>query len=155
MKVRRVKISSLFLISTFLVCCVVSNNPKDVAEHFIKASIRMDFKDAKKYATPETAKMLDFVQNITAKTKANTSTLKDMKIEMGEESIKGDDATVKYKKEGSSEEYYINLKKIDGKWLVAASTGDLTTGNDTQAGEKDAPADSSAIHNNNPHENGR
>ncbi len=128
----------------FLLSCGDSNNPKAVAGHFIKASLNMDFKEAKKYATPETAKMLDFVQNIAAKTHQNGSPFKNMKIEIGAETITGDDATVKYKKEGSKEEYDINLKKINGKWLVAVSTGDLSGGSDMQAEEKEAPADSDA-----------
>lgn len=140
------RISALFLVIFFFTYCGVSNNPKDVAEHFINASLKMDFKEAKKYATPETAKMLDFVQNIAGKTSRDSSLLKDLKIEMGEEKIDGNHATVKYRKQGSKDEsrrsfdqrdeYSITLEKINGEWLVSSGMRDLNEGN-AEAGEKE------------------
>jgi len=132
-----------FIVSLVLVACGVSNEPKKVAEHFLKASVAMDFKEAKRYATPETARMLDLIQNITAKTKVNRDKLTDVKIEMGEEIINGDHATVKYKKAGSPEEFSLDLKLIDGRWLVSA-TGDLKGEEDYEAGESPSAADSTS-----------
>ena len=142
MKRGRIEINVLFLIVIFFTCCIAANNPKDVAEHFIKASVNMDFKEAKRYATPETAKMLDLVEGIVGKTRISDSTIKKMKIEIGEETIKGDNATIKYKKDDSNKEYVINLKRINGKWLVAISMDDLNSESDLQAGEKETSPDS-------------
>jgi hypothetical protein len=140
MKNISISISVIIFILMFL-SCGVSNKPKDVAEHFVKASLKMDFKEAKKYATPETAKMLDFVQNIAGKTSHDSSLLKDIKIEMGGEAINGDHAIVKYRKEGDKEEYSLTLEKVDGNWLVSSGMNRLNEGN-AEAGEKELPADS-------------
>lgn len=136
------KYYALLFFTTLFICCGVANNPSAVAEHFIKASIAMDFKEARKYASPETVAMLDFVQNIAAKTTQHPGALKDVKVEILGETIDGDNATVKYKKEDGNEVYYLELKKMDGKWLVAMNANNMTGKSDEEAGEMEP--DSSA-----------
>ena len=104
----------------------------------------MDFKEAQKYSTPETAKLLDYVQNIVTKTNPNDSTLKKLKIEIGEETINGNDAIVKYKKDDSNKQYVINLRRLNGNWLVSTCMNELEVDSDLQAGEMETPADSVA-----------
>ena len=46
-----------------IVSCGGKNDPKTVAKSFLEASIKMDYKTAKKFATPETAKMLEMLES--------------------------------------------------------------------------------------------
>jgi hypothetical protein len=107
-----------FLIFFVLVACT-GNSPKGVAEEYLKAFNKQDYEKAKKYATEDTQKLLDMFTNLAALTP--DSLKRDLDFKVTGERIQGDTAYVEYKSEGSDKLQSLTLRKVDGKWKVAAT----------------------------------
>ena len=110
----------LLTFSLLLVSCS-SNNPKVVAEKFLKAVNKLDFAEAKKYCDKDTQDLLSLMESFSkgeeaekAKTNAHDDDFIITKVEEN-----GDKAKVYYKTKESEKETSIDLKKVDGKWLVS------------------------------------
>ncbi len=149
MKKQLRNLGTLILIGFFMACMGGSDAPKAVAEKFLKASVKMNFDEAKKYATEETGKLLDMMKQMSAMMPDSLKN-KETKITMGEEKIDGDNAVVAYKEEGKEMEQKLSLKKSEGKWLVSISKEGMGGANETSpAAETDTastqPADTSSV----------
>ena len=104
---RKILLTFSLLFGLFLVSCS-SNNPKAVAEKFLKAVNKLDFTEAKKYCDEDTQKLLSLMESF--------SKDEDSKVEEN-----GDKAKVYYKAKDSEKEVSLDLKKVDGKWLVSVN----------------------------------
>ena len=106
---------------SLLVCLLLAscsgNSPKVVAEKFLKSINKADFKEAKKYCDKETAEFIGVLEGFSKGEKAKPEDIKSFTITKVEED--GDKAKVYYKSEGSDKEESLDLKKVDGKWLVS------------------------------------
>jgi hypothetical protein len=130
MKKNLLKFGTLLVVS-LLIACSGGNNPKNVAEHFLKATQAENFEGAKKYCTEGTGKLLDMMSSFSKmgdKDKDKKEKKEDKKFIMGEEKIEGDSvATVTYKMEGNdAAEQTVKLKKVNNKWLVDISKDDMS-----------------------------
>ena len=124
----------LVLIIGFLmgvISCNNNNSPRPVAEKFIAAFQRHNFKEASKYGTKETAKMLKQLQRIEEFEKVKPE-IKAVKFIVVSEEIAVNKAIVYFKEDGSDTEEKIRLEKvnmnIDSKekeWRVALSKTDV------------------------------
>ena len=117
---RKILLTFSLLLGLFLVSCS-SNNPKVVAEKFLKAVNKLDFAEAKKYCDKDTQDLLSLMESFSkgeeaekAKTNAHDDDFTITKVEEN-----GDKAKVYYKTKESEKETSIDLKKVDGKWLVS------------------------------------
>lgn len=102
-----------------IVACVGSDNPRSIAEKFLKAMSSQDYESAKKYGTDETGKLLDMMSGITKM--SVDSAVSDLSFEILREKIEGDNAVIYYKEGGREGELQLPLVKIDGKWKVLLS----------------------------------
>jgi hypothetical protein len=100
--------------------CGSSDSPRAVAEKFLKAMGSQDFETAKKYGTEETEKLLDMMSGFSKMT-ADSIATREMKFEIINEDISGDNAIIFYKEEGRDGELQLPLVKLDGKWKVLLS----------------------------------
>ena len=119
---RKILLTFSLLCGLFLVSCS-SNNPKAVAEKFLKAVNKLDFTEAKKYCDEDTQKLLSLMESFSkdedtkkAKEKASDDDFTITKVEEN-----GDKAKVYYKAKDSEKEVSLDLKKVDGKWLVSVN----------------------------------
>ena len=117
---RKILLTFSLLLGLLLVSCS-SNNPKVVAEKFLKAVNKLDFAEAKKYCDKDTQDLLSLMESFSkgeeaekAKTNAHDDDFIITKVEEN-----GDKAKVYYKTKESEKETSIDLKKVDGKWLVS------------------------------------
>lgn len=78
------------------------NSPKVVAEKFLKAINKADFKEAKKYCDKETAEFIGVLEGFSKGEKANLKISNPFTITKVEED--GGRAKVYYKSEGSDKE---------------------------------------------------
>ena len=74
---------NILIISVLFYACGGNDNPKSVAEKFLKAMGSQNFDEAKKYGTVETEKLLDMMSGFT-KMSPDTAG-KDMKFEITHE----------------------------------------------------------------------
>jgi len=143
---RKILLTFSLLLGLFLVSCS-SNNPKVVAEKFLKAVNKLDFAEAKKYCDKNTQDLLSLMESFSKgeeadKAKANAHD-DDFIITKVEEN--GDKAKVYYKTKESEKETSIDLKKVDGKWLVSidkeqGGEEDDTTPDDAPEAQDSIPA---------------
>ena len=134
---RKILLTFSLLLGLFLVSCS-SNNPKAVAEKFLNALYNEDYTEAKKYCDKQTAEILDVLDGFAKEAqkgqedkKKDKKDKKDFKIVFTKVEENGDKAKVFYKKpkefvdeEGGDDkdqdkESSLDLKKVDGKWLVS------------------------------------
>ncbi len=108
----------LFLILG-IVACGGSDNPRSIAEKFLKAMSSQDYESAKKYGTEETGKLLDMMSGFTKMSLDSVG--KDLSFEILREKIEGDNAVIFYKEGGREGELQLPLVKTDGKWKVLLS----------------------------------
>lgn len=102
-------------------CGGSSDSPSDVATKFLTHTNKMEFKEAKEYATKSTGEVLDMIGGMAAMMpKEDPKTFKIVN-----ESIDGETATVTYRTDGKEEDETLNLVKEDGKWLVNMSKEDM------------------------------
>ncbi|MCW5898436.1 MAG: DUF4878 domain-containing protein [Flavobacteriales bacterium] len=107
-----------------------ASTPSDVASKFLDHTNKMEFKEAKKYATKATGEVLDMIGGMAAMMPKEDP--KSFKILS--EKIDGDKATVTYRTDGKEEDETLNLVKEDGKWLVNMSKEDM---NKEESGDMD------------------
>lgn len=107
-----------------------ASTPSDVASKFLGHTNKMEFKEAKKYATKATGEVLDMIGGMAAMMPKEDP--KSFKIVS--EKIDGDKATVTYRTDGKEEDETLNLVKEDGKWLVNMSKEDM---NKEESGDMD------------------
>ena len=113
-----------FTVLLFILNGCTSNNPESAARSFLEAFNENDFEEARKYATPETGKLIDLMENL--------AKLSDEKMESGEfeivdSRIDGDKAYVTYRETDSDGTTELMLKKVDGDWLVHITKEDIAT----------------------------
>lgn len=135
-------------IAAILFSCTNTNpaadSPKGVVNAFIESSRQGDIDGIRKYITEQDAKLLDMgmqflnmldsgqqkkmKEQMAEKFKEHT---KDVKIDIGNEKIDGDNATVEVSttKEGKTETQPFALKKENGQWKISLiSTGMKSSG---------------------------
>ena len=117
------------------ISCGGGDSPKSVAENFLKAMNKMDFETAKKYGSEDTGRLLDMMSGFAQM--IPDSAREEKKVEIKDEIIDGDKATVTYTQSGEPGEQTLDLVKIDGKWKVAMSK-------DSMNGQDDGSLDSGA-----------
>src|SRR6187455_1756837 len=115
---------SVALVLVTLVGCT-GNSPEKSAEKFLNAFNEKNYNEARKYATPETTKLVDLMENL-SKMSASEDSVTHPKIEVIDSKIEGDSAMVTFREKGSDETEEIKLKKIDGKWLVHITKTDIS-----------------------------
>ncbi len=123
------KISTLLLISfaiTLIASCGMGGSPKKTAKKFLTAFNERKFDEARKYATPETNKLVDLMENLTKMAQSPDSTI-GKKIDITGEKIEGDVAYVTFREEGATQDETVKLMKIDGKWLVHVTKEDIAS----------------------------
>jgi len=112
-----------------IVSCGGKSDPKSVAIGFLEASIKMDYKTAKKFATPETGKMLEMLESFPNMANDSLKNLaKDCKVIIkGEPKIEGDKCSIVATAivGDQTKVYNITLEKKDKKWLVNMSKDDI------------------------------
>lgn len=105
--------------------CNIGNTPSKSASVFLNAFNEKNYEEARNYATPETIKLIDLMENL-SKMSTSIDSVKHSKIEVVDEKIDGETAVVTFREEGSSESETVNLKKLDGKWLVHITKTDMS-----------------------------
>ena len=118
---RKILLTFSLLLGLFFVSCSGDNKPKVVAEKFLKAINKLDFAEAKKYCDKDSQELLSIMESFSkgedaekAKEKASDDDFTITKVEED-----GDKAKVYYKAKDSDKEIALDLKKVDGKWLVS------------------------------------
>lgn len=137
----------LLCMSSFLFCNK-EKSPTSAAEKFLHEVNKMNYNEAKKYCTEETAKMLDMMANLSKSTPDSIKNKKRPDIIITHTEIYGDTlAIVKYKQENSEEESFLNLRKTDNKWKVSITKNDITSKQpiNTDAEEESSFQDSAEV----------
>lgn len=112
------------MVTLFLTACGMGNSPKKSADKFLNSFNERNFAEARKYATPETIKLVDLMENLTKMAESTDSTEKKS-VTVIDEKIDGETAVVTFKESGDEEVQEVRLKKIDGKWLVHVTKEDI------------------------------
>lgn len=130
----------LVVLAMFASCA--KKGPEQVAEKFLTHLNKLEFAEAKKYATESTQKMLDLLSQFP------NQEAKEVKIENLKCTEEGDKARCTYTVDGKEES--IDLVKVDGKWLVDMQKempieepvieGGEDVGTIEETGETDQPA---------------
>ncbi len=115
----------LIMLLITLTACNSGNSPKKAASKFLNAFNEKNYEEARKYATPETIKLVDLMENL-SKMSSSIDSVPHSKIVVTDEKIDGDNATVVFNEEGSNDSEEVNLKKVDGKWLVHITKADIS-----------------------------
>ncbi|MBX2980258.1 MAG: DUF4878 domain-containing protein [Flavobacteriales bacterium] len=110
------------------------STPSQVAEKFLTHTNKLEFKEAKAYATKSTGDMLDMIAGM-AGMMGDKNEAKSFKITG--ETIDGDKATVTYRSEDKDADESLSLVKEDGKWLVNMSKEDMNKEDGAGAGDMD------------------
>ena len=136
--------SVCFLVLLFTGCS--KDNPKDVAQKFLSASARMDYAEAKKYATPSTAKLLDMLSAASDLTPDSVKKRMEASFEIVKEYKRSDTlAIVLYHLKNSDTDQTLNVVKRDGKWLVNVSKEEFNSKElDVPVEEEDMEPDTTA-----------
>jgi hypothetical protein len=143
MKIKNKTWLFLILLTGFLTgACKSSNSPGKAAEKFLNAFNERKYDEARKYATPETIKLVDLMENLSKMSEAEDS-VHHPKIEVVDERIEGDTAFVTFRESGSEETEELKLIKTDGKWLVHLTKTDLSA-------KEDSPFDTTTQDNTEP-----
>lgn len=122
----------LYIMVLFVVACSYPDSPKTVAQKFLDAFQKHDFKTASEYGTKETAKMLRQIERIEELEKEKLP-LPEGKITIISEEIEGNKAVVFFKESdgtGDGKEEKLRLVKVGGEgeefqWKVALTKTDL------------------------------
>lgn len=103
--------------------CGKGDSPKSITEKFLSAVSSGDYDVAKKFGTEDTDRLLDFMSSFKKMGVEPGGT--DLKFEVTDEQITGDQAVVKVHVDGHAKEQQFNLIKEDGKWKVAMTKATL------------------------------
>ena len=108
----------LYLIIILITGCM-SNSPSRIADKFLIAVIESEYKEARKYSTSETCKLIDLLESLNSiSSTSEFQELGDNGVKIQSESINGDTAWVEFTYSGIDEVEKLELRKIDGKWLA-------------------------------------
>jgi Domain of unknown function (DUF4878) len=110
---KRIYFSLIFTL--FFIACGNGNSPKGVALTFLTNMNKMNIKEAKKYATPQTQQLIDKMSAFGGKMGDDDDY---SRIIIVRDSIMNDRALVVYKTEKNPNEELLELLKIDGLWKV-------------------------------------
>ena len=133
------KITKLFLLPfaiAFIASCGMGGSPKNTAKNFLTAFNERKFEEARKYATPETNKLVDLMENLSKMAQSPDSTI-GKKIEITGEKVEGDVAYVTFREEGAEQDETVKLMKIDGKWLVHVTKEDIASKDMNMTGDEE------------------
>ena len=113
---------SLFLIGSLMLTSCSGNSPKAVAEKFMTAVNANNFDEAGKYCDEQTSQLLkslnELMKAVPKDNGKNDQLFEGFKITKVEEN--GDKAKVFYTtKDSNGKENALDLKKVDGKWIVS------------------------------------
>lgn len=117
-KLMRVLVAAVCVVSMFgLAGC--GNSPDKVAIKFAKCVSEADFDGASKYATKQTAALLELAKSMGKNEESEK--MKGADFEVVKSEVNGDKAkvTVKTTKDGKSDEDDFTLVKEDGEWKVS------------------------------------
>ncbi len=120
------KITPFALLSALLlifISCGKGDSPKSITEKFLSSISAGDYDAAKKYGTEDTDRLLDFMSSF--KKMGVEPGANEMKFEIIDEKITGDEAVVNVKVEGHTKDQIFNLIKEEGKWKVAMTKSTL------------------------------
>lgn len=126
--------AAAILVGAFALTSCSGGSPKGVAEKYLTSFYRMNYEDAKKYATEETKKQLDMLNQFagmmgdTAKQQA-----KNAVVNVTDVKEDGNNATVTYTlkpdgKEQAPGTQTLKMVKEGGKWLASWSKQDMMGG---------------------------
>jgi hypothetical protein len=133
-------VAVLFAAMAIVSCGGSKSDPKAVATSFLNARNSMDYEGAKKFGTPETAKMIDMMASFSSMVPDSMKNeSKKIKIEIKDVKEEGDNATVTYSESLKPGDQTLKMVKKDGKWLVNMSKEDMGAGAGA-AGEEGAMA---------------
>lgn len=104
-----------FLFTLFFIACGNGNSPKGVALTFLTNMSKMNYPEAKKFATPQTQQYIDKMSAFGGKMGQDDDYSKIIIIK---DSVMNDKALVVYKTEKNPNEETLDLLKIDGLWKV-------------------------------------
>jgi Domain of unknown function (DUF4878) len=119
------KIISITIIVVYLFSCKNNDSavpPNKVFSTFADALTKKDLATAKKYCTPESQQVLDFLEKRmknAPKGSAGMDKFDTSRASFGEAIINGDDAKLPIKDKESGMTIDFPLKKMDGEWKVA------------------------------------
>jgi Domain of unknown function (DUF4878) len=109
------KTTFYLLFTLFFAACGNGNSPKGVALTFLTNMSKMNYPEAKKFATPQTQQYIDKMGAFGGKMGRDDDY---SPIIILRDSIMNDKAWVLYKTEKNPNEEYLDLMKIEGKWKV-------------------------------------
>jgi glycine cleavage system H lipoate-binding protein len=104
--------------------CGSPGNPEKAAKIFLTAFNEREFDQAREVSTPETGKLIDLMEQLTALS-GNADSAVGGKIIIIDHHIEGETAVVRFREEGEEEPQEVNLKKVEGKWLVHITKQDI------------------------------
>lgn len=138
----------LFSFSILTVSCKKEPSPEQVAQKFLNAFNERKYDEARKYATPETGKLIDVMEKLTENLESQEQPTTPPAIEVLSHTVDGDKATVTFRESETGEEQELSMKLVEGKWLVhltkediSAKTPEFADG-DEEGLWSDEPADS-------------
>lgn len=124
MKKILLSVAALFLIAMSFTSCN-SNSPKATADKFLTGLLHYDYESAKTVSTEETKKMIDLMAQFSAMMPDSIKQeAKKIKVNIKDEKVEGDKATVTYTTSDDPQEKKLNLVKVEDKWLVQYSKMD-------------------------------
>lgn len=105
--------------------------PSEVTKNFLTALQDLNFEEAKKYATAESASMLDMMAGFAEMGEGQEEKPPQAPVKIVEEKIDGDNATVTYETkndQGEMVQEQLSLVKVDGTWKVKFDKSSLGAG---------------------------
>lgn len=116
------------LVAVFMTACGGGTGPEATATSFLNALQDGNFEEAKKYATANSAEVLDMMSTM-ADPGEDAEKPEPKKVNITETETEGDNATVTYTIEGAEEEpQTLDLTKEEGEWKVVFDKSSLGGG---------------------------
>ena len=122
---KKLFIAAFFVSAAALIGCKSGGgDPKPALMNFMEALNKQDFEGAKKYATQESASILDMTKNMGTK-KSAEGKYDISKLEVGNAKIEGDIAYIPVKVKDNGMTLNYKMKKESGAWKVAFDKSSL------------------------------
>lgn len=115
-------ITIILMFGLLMSCGNNSGGPEENAEKFLKAISAADFEEAKTYCTEETKKLVAVIESLAGEMKKGDVEIKIEGLTCEENE---DKATCTYCCNDQGENETLNMKKVDGEWLVSISKDDV------------------------------
>lgn len=113
-------------LSMLTVSCKKEPSPEEVARKFLNAFNERKYDEARKFATPETGKLIDVMEKLTEDLRTQEEHASPPSIEVLGHIIDGDKATVTFRESETGEEQELSMKMVDGKWFVHITKEDIS-----------------------------